>query len=311
MAPELRWFSTPAAPALPRGAAVPRRLPARHSASLRSAAQVVSELYFFVRSATPVTALSYLMALLTHVRPFLAARSFAVIDEAMIDKKCYFRAGRGVTLMIPGQWVGAAREILCRKVYTRFPHFELRPDDVVVDLGANAGVFSTFAAARCRTVVGVEAQHQYLSLIGRNAAANGVAHKVIVEHALVGPTVGALAADPRPSETTKVGAAKQIGMTELFTKHELERVDFLKIDIEGSEFGIFEADDSSWLQKVDRIAMEVHTAYGDVQFLVSTLRSHGLVVNLRTDAGKSATTLGESGYLFAYRMSSPGPNATY
>jgi hypothetical protein len=58
---------------------------------------------------------------------------------------------------------------------------------------------------------------------------------------------------------------------------ELGAVDFLKVDIEGSEFALFD-DCGTWIDRVHYIAMEVHNDCGDSQALQRRLREQGLVV---------------------------------
>ena len=53
-------------------------------------------------------------------------------------------------------------------------------------------------------------------------------------------------------------------MTEIFRLHGLEKIDFLKIDIEGSEFDLF-INNNEWLKNVDKIAMEVHQEFQYLQ----------------------------------------------
>ena len=58
---------------------------------------------------------------------------------------------------------------------------------------------------------------------------------------------------------------------------ELDADDFLKVDIEGSEFALFE-DCGPWIGRVHCIAMEVHHDCGVIQALELRLRDEGIVV---------------------------------
>lgn len=60
---------------------------------------------------------------------------------------------------------------------------------------------------------------------------------------------------------------------DLLAKHELECVDLLKIDIEGSEFDLFRSPE--WLKRVSALCMEVHPEYGNPQEIITALKSHG------------------------------------
>ena len=63
---------------------------------------------------------------------------------------------------------------------------------------------------------------------------------------------------------------------ELLQKHGLDKVDLLKMDIEGSEFALFKSPE--WLNVVLAICMEVHPDYGNVQDIIRTLTQHRFAV---------------------------------
>ena len=59
-----------------------------------------------------------------------------------------------------------------------------------------------------------------------------------------------------------------------FLSDRREMVHLLKMDIEGSEFGLFE-DNPDWLNKILHIAMEVHPEFGDVSSLCEQIKRAG------------------------------------
>jgi hypothetical protein len=69
---------------------------------------------------------------------------------------------------------------------------------------------------------------------------------------------------------------KGITIGGLLDKYNLLSIDFLKMDIEGSEFALFES--PSWLQRVDYISMEVHPTYGDPGRIISALQEQDFKV---------------------------------
>jgi len=91
-------------------------------------------------------------------------------------------------------------------------------------------------------------------------------------------------------------------MWDLITKYDLETIDFLKVDIEGSEFDLFNSD-IGWLSRVKKIAMEVHLEFGDITELASKLESRGFAVWLLDNDGHVVEQIEEqtSGYIFAKR----------
>lgn len=161
---------------------------------------------------------------------------------------------------------GIVREILIRDCYFHYlPADTLEDLGTVVDLGANRGMFSVLAAAFAQRVLSIEAEPAFRPVIEHNARINGFDH-VTVETVFVGAG-GAL----------EDGTAKDhVDLKELLDRQEFNTVDLLKIDIEGSEFALFEHPD--WLPRVKRICMEVHRDYGDVQQIVTSLETHGFSV---------------------------------
>lgn len=160
---------------------------------------------------------------------------------------------------------GAVREILIRNCYLRhLPADVLGSIDTVVDLGANRGMFTTLAATFARRVLSIEPNPAFRPIIEHNLRINGFEH-VTIEAVVVGEG-GTLARSRYPRES----------LTRLLDRHGLGAVDLLKIDIEGSEFALFETDD--WVSRVHRLCMEVHRRYGRPERIAGTLSDHGFTL---------------------------------
>lgn len=191
----------------------------------------------------------------------------------------------------------------CRDVYRfRDPDFRPRPGMFVVDLGANAGLFSLYAAISGANVLAVEAQSGFAPTFDELMERNGVADRVTLVHALVGWTTGVLAdADRRAAATHWGSEPPRPQLSELFDDHvPAEReIDLVKIDIEGSEYDLFA--DSSWLSRVRRLVMEAHDGFGNPEDLVSTLTRSGFAVR-RADADlRTVRELHTTGLVYAVR----------
>ena len=123
----------------------------------------------------------------------------------------------------------------------------LKPGDVFVDVGANCGIFTTFAA-KCvgpeGHVIAIEPIPEMIERLRFNVDANGFTNVSIFETA-VGDQVGtvALHIDPRNRGKSSmapgaVGASIQVSVTPLadvIVSAGVRRIDSLKIDIEGFE----------------------------------------------------------------------------
>jgi FkbM family methyltransferase len=150
------------------------------------------------------------------------------------------------------------------------------PLTTVVDLGMNIGLTSVWyglhGASRLRCVEPVATN---MALGRRNLAQNGVAAEFV--EAAIGPEDGTTRfhVDPRHSNMGRVDRAGEIevpviGMPTLLA--DLERVDLLKIDIEGAELDLLRGD-LGWLAKVNAIIIEFHLGYGDE--LVPVIEAQG------------------------------------
>lgn len=254
-------------------------------------------------AADRTTALRFGAALLRNVTHVIASRSLRPVDEAMSGGAVAFTVD-GTKIILDGRDFAGAREMYCRKVYLSHPNVHLGTDGNVVDLGANVGLFTLLAALRGAHVVAVEAQRGFVKAVEARLEENGCAERVAIDCALIGGGVGVFA---RPEDLVRAShyepeqATPVISMEELVERHGLETIDFLKADIEGAEFRVFERP-AQWMRGVRQIAMEVHPKFGDTQALVSVLREVGMTVETFDDFLRPTPKPGErGGYLFAWR----------
>jgi FkbM family methyltransferase len=178
----------------------------------------------------------------------------------------------------------------------------------VIDLGANRGLLSVWAAVTGAQVVAVDAQQGFAELIRALAAHNGVTGQVRVEIAMAsgvsrsGATVGVAADDLRWATASHGGPARpaDVTMPQLLSRYQIDRVGLLKVDIEGGEFALLAADeDLCWLAQVAQLALEVHPEHGDPASMIERLRCNGFTVDLRDNHGHHVTA--SSGHLaYAY-----------
>ncbi|HET7215968.1 MAG TPA: FkbM family methyltransferase [Terriglobia bacterium] len=262
----------------------------------------LEELYRVWKHSDARTSLAYASRAMKSVPEIIRTRSLACVDEAMSGRRCRFRPFDGTMVDLDGSYFSGAREIYCRGVYFALPGFDIGREDVCVDLGANAGVFTTLAARRGKKVIAVEAQSEFLPLIRQNLLRNHCLDKASVELGLIGSTTGKLSDPGERKNCSHWGREAPVrSLPEVLGRHNVRRVDFLKVDIEGSEFGLLEGD-CGWLDMVGRVAMEVHCQFGDANHLCARLQNHGFRVWLVDNHQTVVNRLNESsGYLFARR----------
>jgi FkbM family methyltransferase len=198
----------------------------------------------------------------------------------------------------------------CRNVYLR-TGLVMPQSGWVIDLGANHGLFSVWAAVAGAHVVAVEAQQGFAPVIRNLAAHNGVDSRIHVEIALAGgaATPGAAAgvlSDDQQWATASHGAAHRpagISVPEIMARYRIDRIRLLKSDIEGGEFAVFGAgEDLGWLRRVDQLALELHPDWGDVAGLIERLRRSGYTIDVRDNAGIPVTAqAGRAEYAYCQR----------
>ena len=186
------------------------------------------------------------------------------------------RCGRALALLSSEQVISGIREIWVRNVYLQHGYLEIAPDAVVVDLGANTGAFTMLALAHGPgvKVVSVEPHRVHAAALRRQAALNGWAGRVALEPCFIGGGGGV----PREIlENPGCSGAGFLDQESFVRKHRLERIDFLKCDIEGGEFELFAAE-SPLLEITRQLAMEVHGHAGDRHAFIRALERRGFEV---------------------------------
>lgn len=259
------------------------------------------------------TFLRYVTQVILHLPGIMWTGSYACADRAMRGRRVRFRPeGKAHPALVwDGSYFGIAREVCCRRVYFALPGFQIQPGDCVVDLGAHVGSFTVPAALLGARVLAVEAQAANIQVLRSMLEWNGCARKVTVEWGLVGGGSGLLSTEE--TRRTLAGDAPSLTLSRLMAQHGIRHIDFLKIDIEGSEFDLF-ASEPDWLPHVQCIAMEIHSKCGCPAQIVSQLSDAGFVVT-RLDQDQNPIRRGNQGdsYILAmrgHRAQITGPNVS-
>ena len=247
------------------------------------------------RHARPASAARWLTSFAVHLPKCWNTRSLVPADRAWARTGARFRPPDGPLISLPAAYTAGAREMYCRNVYLR-AGFSMPRMGWVLDLGANRGLFSVWAALAGAQVVAVEAQQGFGLELKRLAVHNGVGDRVQVETAVVGggvmpgEGVGVVADDQRWAASSHGAPERPPGVSvpQLMSSYLIGRIGLMKIDIEGGEFAVFGAEeDLGWLDQVDQVVMEVHPEWGDATALIDRVRRRGFTVNLCDNEGAS------------------------
>jgi FkbM family methyltransferase len=222
--------------------------------------------------------------------------------------------GDGLALYLATpQQKGAARyvvnEIFKKRRYDH-PGFEIRPNDTVVDIGANMGIFVLWAAKQARQgkVLAIEPTSA-MDVLRLNVERNGLTNVVPIQAAAgrdgdkfeivtyPGFNIVNHHASWRPMLMTRiliklrygwyqsepvVERAPVMSLKRMLDENGVDRLNYLKVDCEGGEYEIFRSLDDETFARIDRIAMEFHeyTPQQRHEELVAMLKNHGFTVEI-------------------------------
>jgi FkbM family methyltransferase len=160
-------------------------------------------------------------------------------------------------------------EIIYKKDYNP-KGFTIGPDDIVVDIGANIGIFSVYAAKKAKAVYAVEPFPENVSFIKKNAKNNKLKNITTI-HAAVSDKKGKINLfisnisaghlifnKHSGGSLSEYVTVPSVTLAEIMKKHNLKKIDFLKIDREGAEGQIIKSLSEIDLQKISKITMEFH-----------------------------------------------------
>lgn len=242
---------------------------------------------------------AYLGALVRNFRAILRAGNLAPLDADMgrrfpvLDLRHQGKSFKvdlafsDASLKETSSSFGAIREHYLRNCYLRgFPPETLERIRTFVDLGANRGIFSCLMTSVATRIICVEPQGQYTPVIERNMETNGFRDYSIL-NAFVGTA-------PKLSGNS----FRCISMDELMAQTGIDRIDLLKMDIEGGEFELFR--NPGWLDRVGIIAMEVHPEWGDPVQVKSTLEARGWSVRMVDRLFRPAGASEDTEFMYAF-----------
>lgn len=221
------------------------------------------------------------------------------------------------------------REIFIDKAYNP-PNLPIEKNDVVVDVGANNGIFTLFAASLTHNkVYAFEPAPRNFEILERNIAANKL-HHVMAHCCAVSDRVGMaklflnpedvhqnLLSEyivpnriekykactnlnyliPHPEKTECSISVPTTTLQDIINDNQIEQIDFLKLDCEGAEGPILQSTSNAYLQRVRKIALEFHNHLADLTHIdiLAILKNAGFTTRLKWN-GRSPL-----GYIYAWR----------
>lgn len=167
---------------------------------------------------------------------------------------------------------------------------KIGPSDIVVDIGAQIGVFTVFASklAPKGKVLAYEPHPENYRLLSQNTSLNDCNNVKLFQMA-VGKNNGKHATrlfinlknSGGHSTTSATGntatRVQQTSLSQIVQTHKIKRINYLKIDTEGSEYNILLTAPAGIIDIIDKISLEYHDflTKRNHHELVSFLKSHG------------------------------------
>jgi FkbM family methyltransferase len=190
-------------------------------------------------------------------------------------------------------------EIFKQRVYD--PFFYNKKDMVVLDMGANIGLFSLYAAPHAKVVYAIEpsAEHQqtlqhmlkYNGLSNVHPYALAISHQTGTATFNHSPNVTAYSLRDEIHQMVPDAGTEQVAtmrIDEFFVRERIFHVDFMKMDIEGSEFEVIMGEGFKKVaDKIDALVVELHAWPGvNYNLLITTLADLGFdkIEQMATDA---------------------------
>jgi FkbM family methyltransferase len=213
----------------------------------------------------------------------------------------------GLTAIVPGALMGSFDEVFLREVYGAGLRALRGPAPVVIDIGANAGLFSlrVFARHPHARVLAFEPLPRHLAMLERQIASNPGLGITVDARAVFGEkkTVE-IRFDSRREFSTDAslfpvkGADASVTveattLADLYDRYAVVRCHLLKLDCEGAEFDILYKCPDRVFAVTDTIVFEVHerlAGHGSTEDLVGFLRGKGYRVTSRKNGNNGMVT---------------------
>ena len=210
-----------------------------------------------------------------------------------------FVTRNGINVEVPVRLVQTFKEIFMDECYLAGMERDIVPGATIVDIGANAGYFSLFAAAKFPNsrIFSYEPVPVNYKQLKRHRDLNSSQRIKCYPQAVAGVNGEiSLSVDENDSFTTSAtmfraaNSAEQslrvpcVSLQTVMDGNGIKKCDLLKMDCEGAEYDILYNCPVDYLQSIDQIAMEVHRGEKEnqnIDALEAFLRQQGFSTRRR------------------------------
>lgn len=169
----------------------------------------------------------------------------------------------------------------------------LPKDAIIIDIGAQAGIFSVYASRKASKIFAYEPILDNYNLISKNIIINQLVDKIIPFNLAVSDKKEKLRIFLSKNHTAGHSIygsgdnyidVQTTTLKDIFDKNKIKKCDLLKIDVEGSEYRILYSLPDRYFSKICRIHMEYHDVDNDKKnhrYLIEFLKSKGFKVKCK------------------------------
>ena len=173
--------------------------------------------------------------------------------------------------------------------------FKIMEHDTVIDIGAHVGYFTLYATnlAKKGKIISYEPSKNSFLTLEKNIKMNKFSN-IKLENVAVSKIQGKALLHTNDMDEisnslynrnnkVEVQEVETTTLDNIFLKHKLEKINFLKMDCEGAEYDIIMNASSSILDKIQKISAEIHeeiVPYSK-KVIIEKLEKHGFNVKLQ------------------------------
>jgi FkbM family methyltransferase len=156
-------------------------------------------------------------------------------------------------------------------------NFEIKPHDIVIDVGAHIGLFTIYASQFCTEgkIYSFEPVVENYELLLENIKLNNLNYVTSFNQAVSNsnePIKLFLNNDESGhsifSQSSKTVIIDSISLQRFFDENKIKHCNFLKLDCEGAEYEIIKNLPLEYFQKIDKLIIEYHMADSHPELLI-------------------------------------------
>ena len=171
--------------------------------------------------------------------------------------------------------------------------FEINVNETGIDIGAHIGLFSLLVSQRCKTgkILSFEPVRENFNLLVSNLKLNHI-ENVLPFNMAVSKNSGKLnlflnddqSAHSNFSKSSESISVESTSLQKIFEENKIYSCKLLKLDCEGAEYEIIDSLPSEYLNKIQNIVMEYHSADTKpelVKNLIQKIKNAGFKIKTR------------------------------